>query len=220
MKDANSPDLASVVKAIQGGDGRKNQERHLKKAIKELMANKKITVPHALLLLPPVLFEADMSTSTPTKTVLPIDKDTNWCDGRLWTVSGVPYNIDGSVGVDLAAGMQMAGIHYSADSKSSPFNATRHSDQARICEVFVLPFKRSIEAECKARWPRCWRTMTYITLWMNDHEGDWTDLTRRPAAGRLRLRLLFARYGRRRTWSPRIEQAAHHPHALHRCVRP
>ena len=60
MKDAHSPDLSTVVKAIQGGDGRANQNRHLEKAIQELSNVKKLTLPHALLVLPPTLFEADM----------------------------------------------------------------------------------------------------------------------------------------------------------------
>ena len=180
MKDAHSPDLSTVVKAIQGGDGRANQNRHLEKAIQELSNVKKLTLPHALLVLPPTLFEADMTTANPTVRHLAVDNAVNWCDSRLWTVTGTPVDIDGICGVDLAAGMAMADCTFKGDAQSSPFNTTQHNEQARIAELVVLPENQSLKAACMAKWPKCWEAMLAITLWMNDRSCDWSDVTRKP----------------------------------------
>ena len=45
-------------------------------------------------------------------------------------------------------------------------------------KVYELPADKSIEDECKRRWPDAWESMLAIALWMND---PWSDVTRRPA---------------------------------------
>jgi len=170
MKHAHSPDLATVIRAYLGDDHRENVEREVLPYLRWLLDRTQITIEHMLLTLPPILLDENFK----------LEKHLPRMEDRWVAVESVPVKVHGAIGVDGAAALELAGLTYHDEQKASPFNDDVYKHRGEIAEIFELPQHRSLEDECKARWPRLWKDMLAIVLWMNDEGKDWTSCTRRP----------------------------------------
>ena len=112
MRDSHSPDLCTVLRAYLGNDHREDVEREVLMVLQRMLATKMITIEHMLLLLPPILFNESFD----------VEKRLPKMDDRWMAVENVPVHTRGSIGVDLAAMMELAGLSYDGNSQASPFN--------------------------------------------------------------------------------------------------